>query len=110
MTTEFSIAKQFSPTPGGRYISDGPFSGEAFREQYLVPLLRQAATSGDVVYLDFDGAAGYSTGFLEEAFGGLIRVHGFELDTLQNNLWFISQEDEYIIDEVVSFIFDADDT
>lgn len=79
---QISIARNFSETPAGRYNSDGPFSGERFREDYLVPAL----TEHEKVEIDLDGALGYGSSFLEEAFGGIIREHGFDLGALKEKL------------------------
>lgn len=68
------VAEQFTRTPGGRYRVDGPFSGEEFREQVLIPALSE----GSGVIVDFDGVLGLSASFLEEAFGGLIRKFRLE--------------------------------
>jgi hypothetical protein len=83
--TTIEIAKDFSRTPGGRYFSDGPFSGQMFRDRYLVPALQAAKRDGDRVVVVLDGTRGYLSSFLEEAFGGLVRECGFtrnELDQL----------------------------
>ena len=32
---EINIVKEFTDTPGGRYIKQGPYSGEEFRETIL---------------------------------------------------------------------------
>jgi hypothetical protein len=64
-----NVAREFSRTPGGRYNSDGPASGQQFREKLLVPMLQQ----NDRIVIELDGARGYPSSFLEEAFGGLIR-------------------------------------
>ena len=63
------IAVDFSDTPGGRHYSDGPFTGEEFREKCIEPIFR-ALKKGEKLLIDFDGAYGYPTSFLEEAFGG----------------------------------------
>lgn len=63
------VAEQFSRFPAGRFITDGPYSGELFRRKFLEPALK---ASGDVI-VDLDGARGYGSSFLEEAFGGLVR-------------------------------------
>jgi hypothetical protein len=63
------VAEQFSRFPAGRFITDGPFSGELFRRRFLEPALQQA----EEVTVEMDGARGYGSSFLEEAFGGLIR-------------------------------------
>ena len=80
------IGKDFSRTPGGRYISDGPFSGELFRDRLLVPALRKARQSGQRVVVLLDGTRGYLSSFLEEAFGGLVRMSGFSHDELRRLL------------------------
>lgn len=64
-----NIAAEFSKTPGGRYRTDGPASGEEFRESVLIPALRENAT----IVIELDGTRGYPSSFLEEAFGGLVR-------------------------------------
>jgi hypothetical protein len=61
---------EFSEFPGPRYISLGPYSGEAFRKQVLIPNIQ--AHAGKLI-VDLDGALGYGSSFLDEAFGGLIR-------------------------------------
>jgi|SRR5580704_15020178 hypothetical protein len=80
------ISKDFSRTPGGRYISDGPFSGELFRDRFLVPALREARESGQRVVVLLDGTRGYLSSFLEEAFGGLVRNCGFTQEELRRLL------------------------
>lgn len=71
---KISIAKDFSDVPIGRARSDGDYTGEAFREDYLIPQLRKA-TANDPLIVELDGAEGYPSSFLEEAFGGLVRHH-----------------------------------
>lgn len=61
-------------SPGGRFIKDGPFSGEWFRNKVLAPALREAIDNQDVLEVELDGTSGYGSSFLEEAFGGLIRT------------------------------------
>lgn len=71
MTTKtINIARDYTRYPAGRFRSDGPYSGQQFREQLLVPALGSA----EVVSVELDGVAGYGSSFLEEAFGGLVRT------------------------------------
>lgn len=77
-----SIAKDFSSSPAGRFPDDGPFNGQVFRDGVLVPALR----SDSVVELSIDGVNGFGSSFLEEAFGGLVRVHHFSADDLRARL------------------------
>lgn len=84
-TMNISIARQFSETPAGRYVSDGPASGQRFREEVLLPALR----AGKNISIDLDGAVGFGSSFLEEAFGGLVRA-GFQARDLRNRLTILS--------------------
>lgn len=77
--TVINIARDFSRAPAGRFISDGPNSGERFRRDFLVPAL----ASGNAVVIELDGARGYGSSFLEEAFGGLIRLGYAAADMLK---------------------------
>ena len=76
-----NIARDYSDTPLGRYRTDGSFSGQRFREEFLVPALKSGA-----VTVEIDGTEGYGSSFLEEAFGGLVRKEKFTADNLRKNL------------------------
>jgi len=82
MTLVLNIAKQFSRSPAGRYRVDGPFSGQAFREDFLLPALNRS----EFVEVQLDGALGFGSSFLEEAFGGLVREAGLKADVLRAKL------------------------
>lgn len=82
-TNVLSIAENFSRVPSGRFRTDGPYSGQAFREDYLVPRLQSNS-----VLVDLDGVAGLPVSFLEEAFGGLVRCHSFTPTELEKLLEF----------------------
>ncbi len=71
-----NVAKQFTKLPGARYKHLGPFSGEEFRERFLLEPLRQ----GKTVIVELDGVRGYGSSFLEEAFGGTVRALGLDVD------------------------------
>lgn len=100
------IAKDFSSTPGARYKTDGPYSGELFRETHLEPLFSLSTDEQiENVLVDFDGADGYATSFLEEAFGGLARKYGKE--EVLKRIQFKSEEDPFLIEEVLGYINDV---
>lgn len=82
---KLSIADKFSRYPGPRYRKDGPFSGEQFRQEQLIPAIREAIQSNERLVVVLDGVAGYGSSFLEEAFGGLVR-EGLTLDQLSKYL------------------------
>lgn len=72
---EIKIAKDFSDSPGGRYINEGPHSGEQFRDEILVPKFLKAKETNEKLKVDLDGTFGYATSFLDEAFGGLAEIY-----------------------------------
>lgn len=80
-----SIADKFSRYPGPRYRKDGPFSGEQFRQEQLIPAIREAIQKNERLIVILDDVAGYGSSFLEEAFGGLVR-EGLTLDQLSKYL------------------------
>lgn len=90
-TKTIEIAKDFSEFPAGRYLDDGPFPGEKFRDEILVPTLE----SNDTVEVLLDGTEGYGSSFLEEAFGGLIRNKGFTESDLKKRLIITSKSSDF---------------
>lgn len=98
-TTVINVANDFSAFPGGRYRTDGFYSGESFREDLLVPALKK----GPVV-VSLDGTMGFGSSFLEEAFGGLIKRDGFTLQALIENLT-IEATDQSLVGEAWGYIY-----
>ena len=92
--------KDFTRTPGARYISDGPFSGESFRNACLKKHFEIENTPKFCINLD--GVAGYPASFLEEAFGGLAREFGSK--RVLDSLTFVSNNDPSLIDEITNYI------
>lgn len=85
MSRVIEVAEKFSRTPGPRYKIHGDFSGEEFRDRFLVDALKSAIDQNTVLTVVLDDVAGYGSSFLEEAFGGLLR-HGFSKDQLDRHL------------------------
>jgi hypothetical protein len=80
-TKIINVGRDFSQTPGGRSKDKGPASGEEFRQR-LVDILE----SGDRVVVELDGTEGYGSSFLEEAFGGLVRLQRWSYSELKNSV------------------------
>lgn len=89
--TTINIAKHFSDVPSGRYKSDGPSNGEAFREDFL----KGALEKFDRVIIELDGAEGYGSSFLEEAFGGLIRKKYISKKNYKDRLVIVAEAEPY---------------
>ena len=85
------ISTDFTDTPGGRDIKEGPFSGEQFRKEILSPKYAEALKKGEKLTVDFDGCFGYATSFLEESFGGLVRER--QEKGILNHINLISNDD-----------------
>ncbi|ATB63832.1 DUF4325 domain-containing protein [Pseudomonas mosselii] len=80
-------------------MEDGIYSGEAFRENILIPNLEQY----EIITLSLDGGCGYGSSFLEEAFGGLVR-HGHTATDLEGRLNLISAKNPHLIREIWKYI------
>lgn len=89
------IAKDFAVAPGPRYAKFGPNSGELLRRSVLVPAISEAIANDYIVVVKLDGVAGYGGSFLEEAFGGLVRLEGFTRDQLASALSIVAETDAY---------------
>jgi hypothetical protein len=98
------IATEFSPTPGPRYNQEGMYSGESFRESILKIKMQEAIQNDVKLIVDLDNVCGYGTSFLEEAFGGLIRVNGFKKNDVLDHLEIVSTEEDYLTADVIQYI------
>jgi hypothetical protein len=102
--TTIHIAQDFARYPFGRYRTDGPYSGQRFREEFLMPALQQ---DDEEVAVVLDGAIGMGSSFLEEAFGGLVR-EGFDRDVIRRRIKIVSSRDETLSKEIFGYVSDAD--
>ena len=106
---KIKISRDFSSTPGPRYIkeSDIDNSGESFRQKVLYPKFQQALAENKKLIVDLDGTAGYGTSFLEESFGGLIRIEKMSYEIIMNNLEIVSNEEEFLKEDIINYLKDA---
>lgn len=91
-TVTLSIAERFSRYPVGRVQADSDYNGTRFRKEFLVPELRKLGST-DRLEVSFDGLEGAGSSFLEEAFGGLIRIEGMTASFLDKHLILSTTED-----------------
>lgn len=99
-----NISRDFARYPFGRYRTDGPYSGERFREEFLIPAFR---ADGELVVVDLDGAIGMGSSFLEEAFGGLVRA-GIDRAEIRRRLKIVSRRDSALSKEIDGYVTDAE--
>ena len=90
-TIDFSVI-EFSQSPGPRYCSQGDDSGEMFYHQELNQKFAEAYQSGNKLRVILDGADGYASSFLDEAFGNL--VYDFGENVVRNSLIVVSDDEE----------------
>ncbi|NRP11462.1 hypothetical protein XMM379_000632 [Aliiroseovarius sp. xm-m-379] len=70
------ISKEYAAYPAGRDENDGPFNGQRFREEILLPRYNEAKEAGKRLIVSLAGVMSFGSSFLEEAFGGMVRVEG----------------------------------
>ena len=99
------VCDEFSRTPGARFRYEGADSGEQFREELLEPRYKEAIEKKDKLIIDLDGGYGYSTSFLEEAFGGLARQ--YDPKEVVADIELISQDEPALIEEIKGYIINA---
>lgn len=104
----FNIAKEFGKTPSARKEEEGKLSGKELRD-IIKPMIRWCVNANQLFIIDMDGTAGYGTSFLEEVFGGLVRIEGFTLSELEKCLVIKSEEDKDLEEEIWEDIRDADE-
>jgi hypothetical protein len=102
---DLNVASEFTTTPGPRKRSEADFSGQQILEDLLRPRFLAARKSGSILKVNLDGAAGYPSSFLEEAFGGLAREFGSaEVDAV---LEISSADEPYLEDDIRRYVRDA---
>lgn len=84
---EIEFVKVFTRYPGGRFRQEGQYSGEEFREDILKPAL----VTYDTIVLNLNGANGFPSSFIDEAFGGLVDDLG--LGTVNKKLRIVVDDD-----------------
>ena len=86
---KLDIAAEFSPYPAGRYHpQDGEYTGDRFRDEFLVPKLNHVMEKKEFLVVLLDGVRTFGSSFLEEAFGGLVRQKIFTSRELKQYLKF----------------------
>lgn len=89
------IDRDFSPDPNGRYYSDGPNSGEKFRQELLLPALDRLKNN-DVLTIKIDGdVIGYGSSFLDEGFAGVVFYGFYKAEVLKKKIEIIFDTDSF---------------
>ena len=81
----------FSAVPIVGFRSESDINGQAFREDILYPRVCEAIKNKETLEVDFTNMLNLSSAFLEESFGGLVRIHELYRDEVLNTIEFISE-------------------
>ncbi|MDG9758105.1 DUF4325 domain-containing protein [Pseudomonas sediminis] len=104
-----NIGKEFSTYPEGRYYSDEGDSGEEFREEHLLPKLKNLLNNEKLLIILDDGVEGYGSSFLTEGFAGVVKYGHMKSDELLSKIE-ISYSDpdfEFFKDRAIQYIKEA---
>lgn len=73
---EINFSKEFTDAPGGRYKTDGSFSGELFYETLLLPRFEESLKNNEKLIVNMDNVFGIPASFASQAFGTLSQKYG----------------------------------
>ncbi len=99
---KINISKDFSDVLGGRYRTDGKYSGEEFFESLLESKFKEAKSLNTKLEINLDGTFGYPSSFIDQSFGELGRRYGSE--EVLSTLIFISEDQPVLEDKIKNYI------
>ncbi|WP_296128083.1 DUF4325 domain-containing protein [Pseudomonas sp. Ga0074129] len=105
-----NIGKDFSTDPAGRFYSDGgDSSGEEFREDHLLPALKQLTHNEKLEIIIDDSVEGYGSSFLVEGFAGLVKYGYMTAEDLLGRLQIThtNPEFEFYKNKILQYINEA---
>lgn len=109
MNKILNIGVDFSRDPIGRYKSDGERSGEVFRENFLLPALRNLSEGEKLEIIIDDGVESYGSSFLSEAFAGVVKYGYYTKEDLLKKIeiTFSDSEFEFFKTKIIQYIHDS---
>jgi len=104
-----NVGVDFDKDPSGRYYTDGPASGERFREEFLKPKLGSLSRDEKLEIIIDGEVEGYGSSFLVEGFAGLVKHGYFSKDFLRNRMIikFSDPDFEFYRDKIWMYIDSA---
>jgi hypothetical protein len=103
MKNKLNILNEFSEYPKLRYCTLSETSAEKFYHELLNERFGNAVIEKTDLEVNIDYTAGYTSSFLDEAFGNL--VFDFGLETVNKHLVIISNDEPYWLDMIKSETF-----
>ena len=99
---KINIAQDFNDVLGGRFYSDGQYSGQEFFEEILKRKYEEAIGKKEKLEINLDGTFGYPSSFIDQSFGELGRKYGEKM--VQNTLTFISEDQPSLENKIREYI------
>lgn len=96
------VAEDFSDVLGGRFRTDGDYSGEEFYETLLCRKFDTAVKNKEKLLIDLDGTFGYPSSFIDQSFGELSRRFGSNI--VLKFIELKSEDQPSLIDDIVKNI------
>lgn len=90
-----NVGKDFSTDPIGRYRTDSKASGEAFREDALIPALKKLQPNDKLQIILDDGVESYGSSFLTEGFAGAVKYGYYTKEQLLELIEIKYSEDDF---------------
>ena len=100
MNKVINVLRDFTHIPMGRFSRDYSKSGEAFRDDILIPAL----LNYEHVIIELDGVHLYTSNFLHEVFNGIILKYPIEPDNLLRRLTIVTEEFPITKLEIIGYI------
>lgn len=95
---KINIAEDFSKTPGGRWKDLGPYSGQEFYDNILLPKFKDAVENSDKLHVYLDGVKSYPHSFLDQSFGELARTYNKK--TVNERIVFHASEKLWVVNYI----------
>lgn len=96
------VKTDFSDTPGARYKTDGPNSGELFLELLVSKKFNNAVDGNYILLIDLDGVWGYPSSFVSGSFGKLSLDFG--ADKVLKHIVFKSDDNSIRLENILKEI------
>lgn len=103
LINKINIREDFSEYPKLRYIDLSENSAEKFYHEKLNSAFAESIEKNGKLEVNLDNTAGYTSSFLDEAFGNL--VYDFSQDIVLEHLDIISKDEPYWKDMILNETF-----
>ncbi|TQF72570.1 DUF4325 domain-containing protein [Pseudoalteromonas luteoviolacea] len=107
---KLDIGIDFNDEPSGRFYTDGPGSGEEFREEHLKKLINGLNTNEKLTIVLDNNVDGFGSSFLVEGFAGMVKYGYVKSSKLLDSLEFQFEDEdfEFYRNKIIQYISEAE--